>query len=253
MRGATPIHRLNPLTKLVLAAVTSVGVVVLGGILWAPVLAVVAVLIPAAIAQELGPTVRAATLLTLPLAISVVLVNVFFFPGGTEVLFRIGPFAATVEGVWLALEIVLRLFVISGAVTLFYRTTHTGDLTLDFERRGVSPRLAFVINATVGAVPAMGARAAEIVDAQRARGLDTQGSVWARIRGIVPIAGPVVLGSIGEVEERTLALEARAFGRPGRRTLLRLVPDSGAERITRWALVLAVPAIVGLRVAGLPI
>lgn len=236
-----------------LAAVTSVGVVVLGGILGTGVVVVVAVLIPAAIAQELRPVVRAATLLTLPLAISVVLVNVFFFPGGTDVLIRIGPFAATAEGVRFAVEVVLRLFVISGAVTLFYRTTHTGDLTLDLERRGVSSRLAFVVNATVGAVPAMGARAAEIIDAQRARGLDTQGSVRARIRGVVPIAGPVVLGSIAEVEERTLALEARAFGRPGRRTLLRVLPDSGRQRLARWLLVVLIPGLVGLRAAGVPI
>ena len=227
--------------------------VALGGIAWTVAIGVVAVLAPAWLARELRSVVRSAGLLTLPLAISVVLVNVFFFPGGTDVLLRIGPFTATTEGLLFALEIVLRLFVISGAVTLFYRTTHPGDLTLDFERRGVSPRIAFVINATVGAVPAMGARAAEIVDAQRARGLDTQGSPWARIRGIVPIAGPVVLGSIGEVEERTLALEARAFGRPGRRTPLRLVADTQAERAARWALLAAIPAVILLRAVGLPI
>ena len=60
----------------------------------------------------------------------------------------------------------------------------------------------------------------QITAAQRARGLDTEGSFLRRIRGIVPIVGPVILGSIGEVEERTMALEARGFTRPGRRTLL---------------------------------
>lgn len=227
--------------------------VALGGIVGTVAVMIVAVVLPAAIARELRPVVRAATLLTLPLAISVVLVNVFFFPGGADVLLRIGPFTATGEGIRFAIEVVIRLFVISGAVTLFYRTTHPGDLTLDLERRGVPPRIAFVVNATVGAVPAMGVRAAEIVDAQRARGLDTEGSVRARIRGIVPIVGPVVLGSISEVEERTLALEARAFGRPGRRTLLRVLPDSARQRLARWVLVLLVPGLVGLRAAGVPV
>ena len=67
------------------------------------------------------------------------------------------------------------------------------DLVIDLERRGVSPRLAFVANASVQTVPAMVERAGQITAAQRARGLDTEGSVWSRIRGIVPIVGPVIL------------------------------------------------------------
>jgi energy-coupling factor transport system permease protein len=93
-------------------------------------------------------------------------------------------------------------------------------------------------------------RAATITDAQRARGLDTEGSVGARLRGIVPIVGPVILGSIGDVEERTLALEARAFGRPGRRTLLWHPEDSGRQRVVRWAVVLVVPGLLLARAAG---
>ena len=93
-------------------------------------------------------------------------------------------------------------------------------------------------------------RAAAITAAQRARGLDTEGSLLARLRGILPIAGPVVLGSIGEVEERTMALEARAFSRPGRRTLLWHPPDSGLQRAARWAMVLALPAAAAARAAG---
>jgi energy-coupling factor transport system permease protein len=102
-------------------------------------------------------------------------------------------------------------------------------------------------------VPAMADRAATIIAAQRARGLDTEGSLAARIRGLVPLAGPVILGAIGEVEERTLALEARAFGRPGRRTLLWAPPDSSPQRLARWGMVALVPILaIGRSVAGLP-
>jgi energy-coupling factor transport system permease protein len=107
-----------------------------------------------------------------------------------------------------------------------------------------------VANASVQTVPAMVERAAQITAAQRARGLDTEGSVWRRIRGIVPIVGPVILGSIAEVEERTMALEARGFTRPGRRTLLWAPADTGPEAMGRWALVLGLGALVVLRVTG---
>jgi energy-coupling factor transport system permease protein len=249
--GPSAIHRLNPLTKATLATVTAIAAVVVGGLLGPALLTVLAVGVPAALAGVLGRLLRLTLLLALPIALSAFLVNLFFFPGGQEVLFRIGPVTATAEGLGLALEILARILAISGAVTLFYLTTRPADLVVDLERRGVSPRIAFVANASVQTVPAMVERAGQITSAQRARGLDTEGSIWRRIRGIVPIVGPVVLGSIAEVEERTMALEARAFTRPGRRTLLWAPGDSGTERAARWLLVIGLVALVVSRIAGL--
>jgi energy-coupling factor transport system permease protein len=65
--------------------------------------------------------------------------------------------------------------------------------------------------------------------------------------------GPVILGSIAEVEERTMALEARGFTRPGRRTLLWAPPDSTRQTILRWALLLGLVALIGARIAGFPL
>jgi energy-coupling factor transport system permease protein len=250
MPGASRIHRLNPLTKATLATVTAIAAVVLGGLLGPAVLVVLAIGGPAAMAGVLGRLLRLTLLLALPIALSAFLVNVFFFPGGERVLLRIGPVVATAEGLAFALEIMARILAISGAVTLFYLTTRPADLVVDLERRGVSPRVAFVANASVQTVPAMVERAAQITAAQRARGLDTEGSIWRRLRGIVPIVGPVVLGSIAEVEERTMALEARGFTRPGRRTLLWAPNDTAWERSARWILVIGLVALIGARVAG---
>lgn len=222
----------------------------IGGLVGPLALVVVAILFPAAIAGMLPPLLRTTLLLSLPIAISALLVNLFFFPGGQTVLFRLGPITATAEGSALALEILVRILAIAGAVTLFYLTTDPRDLTLDLERRGVSSRVAFVANASVQTVPAMLERANTITAAQRARGLDTEGSFLRRLRGIVPIVGPTIIGSISDVEERTMALEARGFTRPGRRTLLWSPADSPAQAIARWALVLVVPALIAARVAG---
>jgi energy-coupling factor transporter transmembrane protein EcfT len=70
------------------------------------------------------------------------------------------------------------------------------------------------------------------------------------MKGVVPIVGPVILGSLAEVEERTMALEARGFTRPGRRTLLWSPADSTAEAIVRWALLLALLGLIAVRVTG---
>jgi hypothetical protein len=47
-----------------------------------------------------------------------------------------------------------------------------------------------------------------------------------------------------------MALESRGFSRPGRRTLLWAPPDRAAERVARWLMVLAIPALIAARLAG---
>lgn len=244
-------HRLNPLTKILLAIVTAIDAIIIGGLVGPVVLIALAVLAPAAWAGVCLRLIRTALLLSLPIAVSVLLMNVFFFPGGQDVLLRIGPFTATREGLTFAVETLLRIAAISGSITLFYLTTRPSDLVLDLERRGVSARLGFVVDASVQVVPTMVGRAGSIAAAQRARGMDTEGGLRNRLRGIIPIVGPVVLGAISEVEARTMALEARGFGRPGRRTLLWAPVDTGIQRLARWLLVLTIPALIAARAAGL--
>jgi energy-coupling factor transport system permease protein len=234
----------------VLAVASTALAVLLGGLEGPAALVLVAVVLPAILAQILGRLLRTALLLSLPIAISVLIVNLFFYPAGQQVLFELGPIRATAEGLGFALETLARIGAISGAITLFYLTTPPGELVLDLERRGASPRIAFVALASVQTVPAMVERAVSITAAQRARGLDTEGSIWRRVRGVLPLAGPVLLGSIGEVDERSMALEARGFTRPGRRTLLWWPPDSELQRLARWLLVLSIPVLIAARTAG---
>lgn len=203
----------------------------------------------AQVAGELVRLVRASVLLSLPIVVSVILVSVFTRAGST-VLFTIGPFDATLEGVDFAAQTLVRLFAISSSIGLFVLATDPRALVLDLERRGVSPRFAFVAVATIEAVPTLVERAATIGESQRARGLDTEGSLRARLRGLLPIVGPVIITSLTDVEERSLALESRAFSRPGRRHLLWAMPDSPIERVVRWLLAGALVALIGARVAG---
>jgi energy-coupling factor transport system permease protein len=222
---------------------------VLGGYL-GPAAIIVVMLMLASRAGVLRRLARASFLLTLPIAISVILVSVFT-RAGTTVIFQIGPFDATVEGVDFAAQTVLRLFAISTSIGLFIMTTAPRAFVFDLERRGVSPRAAFIAVATIEAIPTLVERAAVIGESQRARGLDTEGSVRARLRGILPLVGPVVLTSLTDVEERSLALETRAFSRPGKRHLLWAMPDTAWERVVRWLLVAAFLGLVAVRIAGM--
>jgi energy-coupling factor transport system permease protein len=215
-------------------------------------LAILAILVlPGAIAARvLSRLLRVALLISLPISISVALVSIFTRAGQT-VLFVIGPFDATLEGVDFAAQVIVRLFVLAMALGLFGLTTEPRAFVVDLERRGLSPRVAFAAAATLEAIPLMVDRALAIQAAQRARGLDTEGSLGARVRGVMPLVVPVILSSLTEVEERSLALEVRAFGRPGRRDLLWTLPDDGRQRMLRWLLVLGLLGLVVARAAGL--
>ena len=244
----SPYHRLNPLTKAVIGTVGSIGAFVLGGYV-GPIAITALMMLLAWRAGVLARLVRVSLLLTLPIAISVVLVSVFT-RAGTTVIFQIGPFDATIEGLDFALQTLVRLSSIALSIGLFIMTTEPRAFVFDLERRGVPPRAAFVAVATIEAVPTLVERATTISESQRARGLDTEGSFLARVRGLLPIVGPVIIGSLTDVEERSLALESRAFSRPGRRHLLWAMPDEGWERALRWVLVVLLVAASAARIAG---
>lgn len=201
----------------------------------------------AGIFRQLRPFVLA----TIPLVASIVLVNAFLYPGARDVLFEVGPFAATGTGVGAALQAALRVVAFALSVAVFSLTTPTDDLLADLERRGVGRRPIFVIGSAIGMVPRLVERATEIVESQRARGMDTEGSPLRRIRGVLPLAGPMILGALAEVEQRTMALEARAFSATARRTTLRPIPDTAVQRAVRWAVGLGAIALVVAQVVGL--
>lgn len=245
----TAYHRLNPLTKAVVASVTTIAALALGGYV-APTILFAVLVLPGAVVGGVARRVMTASLaVTLPLAVAVGLVSVFTRPGAT-VLFEVGPFDATLEGVDFAAQVVVRLFVMATALTLFGVTTAPRAFIADLERRGVSPRLAFAVGAVLDTVPAIVERGRQVRDAQRARALDTEGSLPRRAAGIVPLAGPVVVGALHQVEARSLALEARAFGRPGARHLLWVPRDSPAEQVARWLLAAALVAVITAAVLG---
>ena len=213
---------------------------------WTGPIAVLVIVAATALVAHVGRRMLPFVLATIPLVASIILVNTFLFPGATDVIVRLGPLAPTWSGLTAALQATLRVAAFALSVAVFSLTTPTDDLLSDLELRGLGRRGVFVIGAAIATVPRMIERAVEIVDAQRARGLDTQGSPLRRARGIVPLAGPMISSALSEVEERTMALEARAFSAPGRRTVLRHLPDSARQRALRWGLAgVSLVAIVG--------
>jgi len=239
--GSSWLHRRNPLTKLL-----ALGLILLSAFLLPPVVLpvmAVAIVVAAWTAGLLRPMARAMRIPAL-LLFSIVVVNALFFPGATDRLVAIGPFAVTREGLTFGLISAGRVLVAFLASVLFLFTTLADDMLESLISRGASHRIAFVVLSAVQLVPRMRTRAGDILEAQQARGLSLEGSFVRRIRSLVPLIAPVLLGSLVDARERTFALEARGFGaRPGR-TAYRIVADPPADRWLRLLIVAAAVAVV---------
>jgi energy-coupling factor transport system permease protein len=242
--GASPVHRLNPTTKLVMAlAVTTTAFAV--PVVWAPLVLLLVVLVPAVlVAGVQRPFTRLLLLFSAPVVLVIFLLQGLFFPEGTTVLAEFGPASVTSEGLLFAAQTSLRLVVMLGSFLFLLLTTHPGVLMSAMVERGMSPNTSYVISATLQIVPAFRARAQNVLRAQQARGLDTTG-FRRRVRALLPLVGPLLLGSLADLEERAVAMEARAFGSTARRTSLVSVADSPAQRWARLLMgAVAVTAIV---------
>ncbi len=243
-----PYRSLNPTTKGVIAVSEALVAFAVRG--WSGPLAVLLALALTAAVARLGRSLLPFLIATVPITASILLVNTFLFPGATDRIVTIGPFAPTWTGLTAAVQATLRVVAFAMSVAVLVLTTRPDELVADLERRGAPRGVTFVIGATVRTIPRVVQRAREITEAQRARGLDTEGRVWRRVRGVLPLAAPLVFGSLNEVEEQTMALEARAFSATGRRTPLRVFPDHVAQRALRWMLAIGTTALIILSIAG---
>ena len=241
------LQQANPLTKLALTAAVLVAAATLRSL---PLLLAVflAVLVPLAWwSRALGPFLRTCLRLIWPFALSLALVQGFFAPGSTR-LFAVGPLAMKSEGLVIASIFTARLLLGLGAATLLMLTTRPDTLMLALVQKGLPRQIAYVVVTALQIIPSFQAKAQAILDAQRSRGLETEGGVGRRVRALVPLIGPLILGSLMALEERAIALEARAFMRPGPRTSLRTVPDSRVQSWIRWVLLAAMIGLVVWRV-----
>lgn len=239
-------HRLHPLTKLVLVFFCLILGLSLPG-MWLTYIAFALILVPlAAWAGILPQFLRAVVKTALPIVISIFLVQGLFWPNGTPVL-TLGPLSLKQEGIEFAIRSTGRFIMLVGSFLLLTFTTRPDGLMLALTQHGVPNGIAYVILSTMQFVPRFQTKANTILDAQRSRGLETEGNLLVRFRALLPLIQPLLLGSIVDIEERAIALEVRAFGRAGPKTSLLVLHDTNLQRAVRWLLLLASLAVIGWR------
>ncbi|PFG38817.1 cobalt/nickel transport system permease protein/energy-coupling factor transport system permease protein [Georgenia soli] len=240
---ANRVRDLNPTSVAVLGLVLAVISQLFG---WWSVGAVVLVsLVIAGAAGRLGQFLRAwgSTVLLLS-AVIVALQGLFI--GGPTVLASAWILDVTLEGVERGVTFAARILGVGTPLVLAVQLSTRRRVMLELERRRVPPKATYVVVAALNLIPEMRKQMDAILDAQRARGVETDANWFVRTRAFVPTLVPLILSSILSVEEKALALQSRGFTLPGARTSLYAVVDTRRDRTLRavlWGLLLV--AVVG--------
>ncbi|RYL89869.1 energy-coupling factor transporter transmembrane protein EcfT [Sporolactobacillus sp. THM7-4] len=160
------------------------------------------------------------------------ILNLFFTTGG-PLLFKLGWFHVTLNGLIQAVFISIRLLVIIVVTTLLTLTTSPIEITDGLElllnplKKVKLPvhEFALMMSISLRFIPTLLEETEKIIKAQAARGSDmTSGPLKSRLKAVVPLLVPLFVSAFKRAEDLALAMEARGYhGDQGRTRLRKLV------------------------------
>lgn len=242
---ANSILRLNPITVLTVLLAACAISLFFG---WQVTLCLLgAYLLTALAAGRLGRYLSLWLRSVVLLSVVIFALQALLYPGETvlrEVLFL----DITAEGIAKGLRIATMVMSIGSALILGSVLIDIRRLTRALEQRGTSPTASYIVLSTITMIPQLRAHMATIMDAQRARGIETDASALVRAKAFLPTLSPLILNSIVGVEERALTLEARGFSSKGATTSLVRIPDTGIDRTLRALTYAAIVIALAVRI-----
>ena len=236
-------RRAHPLTGLTSALAVTV-LAFLTPAPWGPMV-LYGACIALVISTGVGKAVRQAVIVCLPLWAFLFILHAVL--GGGPAI-DVGPLSLSAGGITAALTQAGRFGAIITVSLGFYHAFDPSRFLNAVAARGWPMHFSYLFVATLHALPAFLERAGASIEAQRTRGLRYRGGVVTRARAVVPLALPLILGALAEVDERAHALEMRAVDVRGKRTPLDPPADTWVDRAVRWAFVALVLGTLAARV-----
>ncbi len=141
-------------------------------------------------------------------------------PGPTVIAEVLG-FKITLEPLMNTLNISSGLILFSASLLTFFLNTQMRDLMYSLVKLGMSHTVSYMVLASFQTVIDLRKTMVTIMDSQKARGIETDGNVFVRSKAFFPVLAPVVFSAFSSAEEKTIAMEARAFAANTAHTHLR--------------------------------
>jgi len=159
---------------------------------------------------------------------------------GETVIFSLGPFKPTYEGLSVGLAIAFRILSIVASSMIIARTTDPHDIFLTMVSLGMPYKLAYGLFIALRYIPLMEYEAGNIQAAQFVRGITKKrrgGGIKSSIVQFGKFLLPFVAIGIRRANQSALAMEVRGFGLYETRTNLRTLDfkKSGWLFVAVWA------------------
>ena len=149
-----------------------------------------------------------------------VIINIFLGTG-ENLLVEIWKIRIYAEGIWRAVFMFLRIFVLITSTSIFLTYTTTPmDLTDALESLLAPLKLlhvpvhvfAMMMSITLRFIPTLSEETEKIMNAQKARGADFEsGSLIQRVKAVLPILIPLLISAFRRADELGDAMDARCY------------------------------------------
>ena len=192
----------------------------------------------------LGKCIKALKAVTIIAAI-ILLAQIFLIPGG-QLIWKFGFLTIYQQGLKTGISLSFMIMNIAGIFVWFFQTTENKEISRALEMSGMHYKAAYVFISTLQMIEILSKDSKTIMNAQQARGVETEGNMIIRAKAFVPSLIPLILGAVIGLEERVLTLEARGFSIQGEKTHLFNLKRSGwEERVKVIAIVITALILLG--------
>ena len=256
--GNSPIHRLDPRTKLIgLVGYIVALFVAKSWISYGIMLVFLLVLIrvsaipPKSIVKGMKPLVM--------ILVFTGVLNLFF-TGGETVLIRIWKLTITKEGLTRAIFMMGRILMLITGTFLMTFTTSPISLTDGLEslmgplKKLHMPvhELSMMMCIALRFIPTLIEETDKIMSAQKARGADFEtGSLVKRAKALVPILVPLFISAFRRADELATAMECRCYQGGEGRTKMKLLRYHREDFVSYGVGAVLVVVVIGLKSVGL--
>ncbi|MCI8477216.1 MAG: energy-coupling factor transporter transmembrane protein EcfT [Oscillospiraceae bacterium] len=227
--GDTPIHRLDPRTKILLVVLFITAVLLAKTA--AAYLFLLAVLAVVVFLSKVGMKALIRGMRPVLMIVTITgLLNLFYTPGEGEPLVQVWIFRIYMEGIFATIFMVLRIALLISCTFLLTYTTSPILLTDGLEKLlGPLKRLkvpvhelAMMMSIALRFIPNLIEETDKIMSAQKARGADFDtGGLMDKAKALVPLLVPLFISAFRRADELAVAMECRCYHGGEGRTRLR--------------------------------
>lgn len=257
--GKSPIHRLDPRTKLIILVIYIVALfLAVNWISYGLMLVFLAVCI-AVSSVPLKSFVRGLKPLMFVLAFTVVL-NLFFTTGEGTPLVDFWVITIYSEGITRAVFMLLRILMLIAGTFLLTYTTSPISLTDGLESllkplrviRVPVHELSMMMCIALRFIPTLIEETDKIMSAQKARGADFEnGNLLQKVKALVPILVPLFVSAFRRADELATAMECRCYQGGSGRTKMKLLRYKALDLAAYGISAVLMAAVCVLRHFGL--